>query len=265
MWRTIPLLLMFLLSLGSSALAGPSSYLIGDGDVLKVAVYDNPDLDTVVRVSSEGTIMFPLLGEVEVGGMSVVQVSEVLGHRLADGYIVNPQVSVFIEQFRSKKVIIIGQVRNPGLYELSGPTTLLELISKAGGLGTEVGERLTIKRRTAQGQQAEKVITVNLVDLLEKGETALDVPIQDGDNIFIPKGGMFYVTGEIQKPDAYRHESGTSVLKAITMAGGFTPLAARGKVKIIRKVDGGEQVLVRVGMDAEVLPEDVIVVPESFF
>ncbi|MBN1140282.1 MAG: SLBB domain-containing protein [Deltaproteobacteria bacterium] len=262
LWICLPLLLCQGVS---SRAADTGNYLVGPGDVLRVSVYGNPDLNTTARVSGEGTILFPLLGEIRIGKMTVSEVSDTLARKLADGYIVNPQVSVFVEDFRSKKAIIIGPVKNPGLYELSGPTTLMELISKAGGLLPEAGHQLTIKRKGKAGKFSEQPITINLKNLLEKGEAALDVPIMDGDTINIGKAGVVYVTGEVRRPAAYQLEDNTSVLKAITMAGGFTNLASKGRVKIIRKSDGKEKVIYRAPLDTPVKPEDVIVVPESFF
>lgn len=264
--KAIAILLLFLLfALGSGpASAAETDYLVGDGDVLRITVYDHPDLTTTIRINSGGTILFPLVGALEVKGLTVDQVAEKIGRELSDGYVVNPQVSVFVEQFRSKKVTIIGQVTNPGLYELSGPTSLLELISKAGGLTREYGNNVTIHRKNALGQE-EKPIVIDLKNVLEDGAAALDVPVRDGDNVVVAKAKVFYVTGEVSKPDAYKFEEGTTVIKAITMAGGFTNLAARGKIKVFRKIGGKEQVAEKVEMDMSILAEDVIVVPESFF
>ena len=123
--------IMFCLFCGS-ALA--EDYIIGPGDVLRVTVYDNNDLETVTRVSDTGAIILPLLGQVKVNELSISQASNKIANLYSDGYIVNPQVSIFVQEFRSKKVIVLGQVNRPGLIELSGPTTFLELLSKAGGL-----------------------------------------------------------------------------------------------------------------------------------
>jgi len=260
-------IVFFLLLLIGPGLAGAddTSYLVGDGDVLKVTVYNHPDLTTTVRVNGGGTIIFPLVGQVNVQGMTIDQVAALLAGALSDGYIVDPQVSVFVEEFRSKRVTIIGQIEHPGLYELSGPTTLLELISKAGGLTKDYGNNVTIHRKNGTDLAGEKVITIDLKNVLESGAAALDVPIRDGDSVVVAKASTFYVTGEVKKPDAYKFEEGTTVIKAITMAGGFTNIAATGKVKIYRKINGKEHVAEKVEMDMPILPEDVIVVPESFF
>lgn len=261
--KILTILLILFLFLGAGSLrAEDNAYLVGGGDVLKIAVYDNPDLSVTARVNSDGSILFPLVGQVKIGGLNISQVAKKIAHVLADGYIVNPQVSVFVQEFRSKKVVIMGQIAKPGLYELSGTTSLLELISKAGGVTADAGEKITIKRKTPNNR--ENVFAIDLQQLMEKGAD-LDIPIVDGDNIFVSKAGTYYVTGQVNKPDGYKFEEGTSVIKAITMAGGFTNLAAEGKIKIIRKIKGKEHILEHVSMHEPVLPEDVIVIPESFF
>ncbi len=237
-------------------------YIVGERDVLKITVYDNPDLTTVARVSGEGTISFPLVGEVKVEGLTIQQIAVRLGELLANGYIVNPQVIVFIEEFRSKKATVIGEVLKPGLYELPGQTTFLELLSRSGGLTKDAGDKAIVKRKTTQGEQS---VTIDLRRLIEKGDTSIDLSLQDGDSIYIPKAGFFYVTGEVKKPDAYKFEEGTTVIKAVTMAGGFTDKAAQKRIKIKRKEDGRERTLEKVGLDDLVRLDDVIMVPESFF
>lgn len=239
-----------------------NDYRIGDGDVLQITVYDHSDLTTVARVDNGGTIQFPLIGIVRIGGQTVRQTADQIAKGLGGGYIVNPQVSVFVQEFRSRKVTVVGQVANPGLYELARPTTLLELISKAGGLKADAGDSIIVKRRGPRGEQQ---LTIDRRALMEKGDTTVDIPLRDGDNVFVAQAGIFYVTGQVNKPAAYKLEEGASVIKGITMAGGFTNLAATKKVRIIRKVEGAEKVLENVPMHEMIKPEDVIVVPESFF
>jgi polysaccharide export outer membrane protein len=239
-------------------------YIVGDGDILQITVYDHPDLSTVARISEDGAIIFPLIGQVELAGLTVTQVTKKISSLLDDGYIVNPQVTVFIEEFRSKKAVIMGQVSKPGLYMLKGHTTFLELLSKTGGLTDNAGNTAVIKRNSSPEEKEQK-ITIDLRKLLEEGDTSLDIEILDSDSIYISKAGVFFVTGEVQKPSAYKYEDGTTVVKAITLAGGFSEKAATGRVKIIRKVNDREEIIKKVNMDEPVLPDDVIVVPESFF
>lgn len=159
----------------------------------------------------------------------------------------------------------MGEVQKPGLYVLPGQTTFMALLSEAGGLTKDAGDKAIVKRKANPSDNSESVITLNLKRLIEKGDTSLDVPIMDGDSVYITKAGVFYVTGEVKKPDAYKYEDGITVIKAVTMGGGFTDKASKGRVKIIRKVGGKEEILEKVNMDEPVMPNDVIVVPESFF
>lgn len=258
----IMLLLFGLLAVPAAGI-DEAHYRLGQGDILRITVYDHPDLETKVRVNADGSIPFPLIGTVRVGGLNAALAADAIAGRLGEGFLVNPQVAVFVEEFRSQKAAVMGQVKTPGLYELSGQTTLLQLISKAGGVTPDADETVTIKRPSGQG--GEEVVTVNLKEIMERGDPALDVLVQGGDSILVNKAGLFYVTGQVKKPDAYKLEQGISVITAITRAGGFTDLAAQGKVRIIRKADGGEQVLKSVPMNEPIQANDVIVVPESFF
>lgn len=248
-----------------TAIGAESDYQIGAGDVLKITIYDHPDLTTIARVDNEGTILFPLAGRIRVGGLTTASASQSIAATLGEDYIVNPQASVFVEEFRSKKVFIIGEVTRPGLYELSGPTTLLELVSKAGGLTRGAGRIATIRRTEPNGNAPEKSFEVNITDLLLAGAGSVDIPLIDGDSVSIAKAAVIYVTGQVNRPSALSIEPDTTVIKAITMAGGFTALAAQQKIKIIRKINGVEQVFEKVPLHEKLMPEDVMVIPESFF
>lgn len=266
--RKIIVLCLFILLLtfsGGMATAEPE-YLIGVDDVIKVTVYNHPDLTATERVSGEGMIMLPLIGSVKLAGMPVEQAAKKISLLLGDGFIMDPKVSVFVLEFRSRKIMIMGQVSRPGIFTLSGNTTFLELLTLAGGLTKEAGDKATIKRKTLEaGREGEGLITIDLRKLIELGDAARDVTLMDNDSIYIAKAGVFYITGEIKKPDSYKHEEGITVIKAATMAGGFSDKAAPGRIKIIRKVDGKEKVIDRAGMDEVIHPDDIVIVPESYF
>lgn len=256
-----PIILILFFVAGSSA----QDYVVGEEDILKITVYDHPDLTTTARVSGDGVIKFPLIGNVNVTGLTVSQISQKIAALLSDGYIVAPQVSIFIEEYKSKKTIIMGQVNKPGIYVLSSNTSFLELLSKAGGLTKDAGDKAIVKRRPNVPGKAESTITIDLKRLIEEADSSQDITLMDNDNVNVPKAGLFYITGEVRKPDAYKHTEGMTVIKAVSMSGGFTEKASAGKVKIIRKVGGKEKVIERAERDEPILPEDIIVVPESFF
>ncbi|SHI12751.1 polysaccharide biosynthesis/export family protein [Desulfofustis glycolicus] len=256
-------ILVLLLIVSAAGLSFAADYLVGPGDVLDITVYDNDDLKTKVRVGTDGTIIMPLLGQVSVDALTVPQISDKITALLADGYLVNPQVNVFVEEFRSKKVVILGRVRNPGLVELSGPISFLELVSKAGGLEKDAGDTATIKRR-AEGK--DQLIPIDLVSLIEGGDMSQNLPIYDGDTVVIAKAGMCYVTGEVKEPGSYVCGDNFTVLQMIALANGFTGKASKSRVNIVRFVNGEKVVLEHVALETtQVKHNDVIVVPESFF
>lgn len=265
--KTAVLLMLCCLSvvLPSWADSVQDDYLIGTDDVLKITVYDHEDLDVVSRVSGGGGIQFPLLGTVKLGGLTLKEAIREIEKQLKDGYLVNPQVTIFVEEFRSKKVMVNGHVAEPGILELSGPTNLLEVLSMVGGLRENASDEATITRTLSGENREKKILRVDLKRLMETGDAELNIPIMDNDTVFIAKAGMVYVTGEVDSPGAYKYEEGTTILKAISVAGGFTSIASKNKIRIVRIVAGKEQTLEKVTLQEVVKPGDVVVVPESFF
>ncbi len=239
-------------------------YKVGQGDVLDIKVYENNDLNSTLRVSSDGTIRVSLIGEISVMGMTVSQISNEIEKRLADGYLIHPQVDVFIKEHKSKQAVILGEIRNPGQYEITGQVTFLEFISKAGGLTSSAGTRAVIKRSSIKKGESDRIV-IDLEKLIKKGDTSLNLEIQDNDNIYISRAETYYVSGEVNKPNSYNYTPDVTVIKAITKAGGFSKIAARNKVKIIRTINGENKILEKVSMDTPVQPEDVIVIPESLW
>lgn len=260
-------------------------YKLGGKDVLKITVYGEPDLERTVRVSRHGTISFPLIGEVGVEGMTAAQVEEKLEELLGRDYLVNPQVSIFIEEFHSKEVYILGAVTKPGAYPLLGKASLLEMVSQAGGIdvreGAKSGKNLILIRsapnETTPGKSPDEseTLTIDLEKLLKGGDLSLNLALHSGDIIYVPKADSVFVFGEVKKPGSYPLEKETTVVEAITMAEGFTDIAAPNRTRIIRSEAGKERTIpVNVkditkggdkSKDITLKPGDIIVVPESFF
>ncbi len=179
----------------------------------------------------------------------------------------HPQVSVFIAEYKSKKVTALGEFTKPGLIELRGNSTLMEVISNAGGITANAGETLFIQRSIVKGGTGHKndiTIAVDLLKLLEGGDISQNLPVLDGDSIYIPKASFVYVMGEVKTPGAYKITKGLTVLRSITLAGGFTQLASKRKTHIVRKTEKDEKAI-DVKMDDLVMPNDIIIVPESLF
>ena len=235
---------------------------VGPGTVLKISVYNHEDLDSVVQVAEDGSIVLPLIGKVQVDKMTIPQVTEKVTKQFADGYLVNPQVNVFVENFKSKKVAVLGHVNRPGLIDLAGQATLLEIISSAGGLTAEAGDTVSIKRVT-DGQ--EKVIVVDLNSLVKGGDLSQNLQIQENDSIYVSKAGMCFITGQVKQPGTYMCGSSVTVLKLVALASGFTGKANKSGIKIVRIIDGKKETLSNVDLDTKLISDDVVVVPESFF
>src|SRR6185369_13060263 len=177
-----------------------------------------------------------------------------------------PQVSVFITEYKSKKVTTLGEFTKPGLVELRGNSTLMEVISNAGGITVNASETLIVKRKILKpdGPGEDLTIVVDLNRLLEKGDISTNIMVKDGDSIYVPRAAFIYVSGEVKTPGAYKVTKGLTVLRSITLAGGFTQKASKDRTTIVRKTDRGEFTL-EAHMEDHVMPDDIIVVPESFF
>jgi polysaccharide export outer membrane protein len=251
-----------------------SVYTIGAGDVLRTNVYDHPDLSQEFTVSADGSLLYPLIGTVQAGGMTVRQLEEHLAQRLADGYVVNPQVTVTLVQYKSQQVYILGAVKTPGPYALQRPTMFLEeILSEVGGPTPEAGLEVIVvqgsERGEAGGRQpggpsgANATTRVDLAKLLA-GELSQHIEIRQGDTILVPSGTFFYVSGEVIRPGRYRLEQDTTVFKAITVAGGLTKFAARKQTIVHRVVDGQRRAF-QARMEDLLQAEDVLEIPVSLF
>ena len=268
--------------MASHAASAQQEYIIGEGDLLRIMVYDHQDLTTEARVSGDGKITFPLIGEVAVSDQTVAAAERTIARLLEDGFIVRPQVSILITEFKSKKVTVLGEVAKPGVVILRGAYTLMEAISDAGGVTQNAGDTIYIQRKIFRGggdrkvspeiknalagivEKEEVTVLVDTKKLFEEGDASVNTPVQDGDSIYVPKAAFVYVNGEVRTPGAYKITKGLTVLKSITLAGGFTPKASERRTKIIRNTDKGE-VTIKAKMDDLVMPEDIVFVPESWF
>ncbi len=240
------------------------SYVVGAKDVLDIQVYEQPDLTRTVRVSEEGRINLPLIGEVAAAGLTVESLTKVLTDRYTE-FIRQPQITVYVKEYFPKEVYVLGEVRSPGILKITGNPTILELLSQAGGVTDSGASTLQLLRRSVKGKETE-TISINLAKLLGEGRSELNLEVYDGDTIYIPRADYFFVFGEVSKQGPYKLEKDykINVLKAISMAGGFTEKAAKGKVKITREEDGAQSTF-KVDLNTEVKPNDIIIVPESFF
>jgi polysaccharide export outer membrane protein len=251
-------------------------YFIGARDLLEIKVFELPELNQTVRVSEDGTITLPLLGSVMIGGLTKDGVERKLAGMLEAKYIKDAQVSIFIREYQSKQVSVIGAVEKPGMYELVGRRTLLQMISAAGGFTEKAGNQLFVLREGRSGITAS--IEIDLEDLLINGNQKLNIPMQVNDVINVPVDKMIhiYVFGEVKQPGALavKVSDKVTLLQAIAQAGGTTEDASKSRVTIKRKDNNGKETKTIVNLkdiikgkkpDVELKEGDVVYVPESIF
>jgi polysaccharide biosynthesis/export protein len=250
------------------ASAAQTDYLVGAQDVLTINVFGEPELSGKYTVEQDGTFTFPQIGRLKAGGLTLRAIEQEVRKQLADGFLKNPQVAVAIDNYRSQRILILGEVRSPGEYQLNGEMTLLAALARAGSLTPTAGRAAVIvrtPRRTQKpSEEAEpELIRVDLADL-QAGNMTLNISLVDGDTVNIPKAQSVFVSGEVKVPGAYPVEPGMTVLQVVTLAGGLSDRGSDGRIKILRMVDG-KQKEVKVKLSDSVQPGDTVVVPPRFF
>lgn len=254
--------------MSARATAPGSDYRVGPGDVLEISVFQAEELDRTVRVRPDGTISLPLLGVLAVENQSTSDLEDLLRRRYEADYVRNPQISVFVREYRSHPISILGEVRQPGLYYLQEPRSLLEMLSMAGGLNEDAGTTVFLRRPDPAHPGVNDLISVELASLLHDERRALAVMVQDDDTLYVPKAGVVFVEGAVKKPGAYPLQGAPTILKAITMAGGLAFEAKRSGVRLVRD-SGGEPEVTRVdvvriredpSLDLVIQDGDVVVV-----
>jgi polysaccharide biosynthesis/export protein len=249
-------------------------YIIGPGDVLEIRVWDHDDLFRRVEVSQEGAITYPFIGRIMAANHSVFELETLLQKKLADGYLVAPQVNVTVAEYINQKIFLFGEVNKPGSYTLRKKIHLLELISEAGGFTENRGTKCIIVRpRSAKAKQGptspeqvskNETIEVNLDDLIAGRLNLNQAYVKPGDSVYVKEAENVYVIGQVDKPGKYKWVKGLTVLQTISLAGGGTPRAAMNRVSIIRRQNGAEKEY-RPELGEGVQPNDIIKVPESYF
>ena len=251
---------------------GPSAeYTLGPGDVLRITIYGHGDLPPEVVLSADGSFIYPFIGQVRAAGLTVPQLTESMARRLEEGYLVAPQITIAVAQYSSQQVSVLGAVKSPGIQTLKRNTTLLELISAAGGPTPEAGTEVILARAKKQeearsagsGKSGTEAIRVNLEKLMA-GEVTQRMEIESGDTVYIPQKEFFFISGEVQKPGRYPLERDTTVAKALILAGGPNKFAATKRATVQRFVNG-QRLEYRADMNDILQSDDILVVPQSIF
>jgi polysaccharide export outer membrane protein len=252
----------------------PAVYIVGSNDVLTIAVFNQPQFSGKFVVEADGTIAYPLLGRITVGGSSVRAVEDEMRRRLAAGYVKDPQVSVTIEQYRSQQIFVMGEVLKPGTLQYTGPMTLLEALARSGSTTERAGtEAVVVRSRTAEsntpaapqspGAVNAETIRVDL-EGLQTGKLDQNVPLRPGDTVLVPRAATVFVTGQVRSAGEQVIRGAMTVRQVLALAGGMTERGSTRSIQIIRQINGNE-VTIGVKLQDPVRPGDTIVVRERLF
>jgi len=249
-----------------------NDYVLGTQDVFSITVWGQGGVSDRFTVEADGTFTFPMLGRLKAGGFTVRQLQNELSNRLRDGYFNDPRVTVVVEEYRSQRIFMVGEVKSPGTYSLTRPITLVEALTLAGSTTPNAGAVALVRRRNngdaAKGPvtQAGDGITEIRVDLtaLQAGVLSNNPVLRDGDTIVVPRPAPVFVFGHVGRPGEYLLGRDATVRQILALAGGVSQRGAAGRVKIKRISDGTEQEI-KADLDDPVRPGDTIIVPERFF
>jgi len=261
-WAALAGLALMLFTL--PAIGAESVDRLGFGDGVRVTVFQYPDLTTETRISQSGTIAFPLIGEVKIGGLTTTAAGNEIARQLKRGkYMLNPQVTVVMTELRSRQVSVLGQVNKPGRYALDETSAkLTDVIALAGGV-SDVGAD-TVSLVLNRDGKTER-IEIDLATMVRTGDLSKNIDIRNGDTIYVQRAPVFYIYGEVRRAGSYRFENNMTVMQAISLGGGFTERATERGINVSRRGPDGKLQRVEVGLMDRVQPDDVIHIKEGWF
>jgi polysaccharide export outer membrane protein len=254
------LLLCFFLSLPAHA---GGDYALTTGDLVRVSVYDHPDLITETRVTERGAVLFPLIGEIQVSGLPASEAASRIAKALdTGGFVRNPQVNVVVLEFKGQEVSVLGQVNRPGKFPLQKASRVTDILAQAGGV-TTVGadSALLITHRDGKIERHE----IDLMSLFGDSDADADIEIVNGDILYIPREPHFYIYGEVQRPGSFRLEKNMTVVQALSVGGGLSPRGTQKGMKILRRNAQGQMEEIAAQLSDMLRPDDVVYVKESLF
>ncbi len=255
-------LLLSVLAPASAQVVRP--YILGPGDIVKITVFQNPDLSIETRVTDTGAITFPLVGVLDMSGATVSQAEQKIANALkSGGFVLRPQVNMVVSQFRSRQISVLGYVNRPGRYSLEDQTLrLADVLSLAGGVTPTGGDVVIVSR--SKGGKDEK-INVDLDAAFVYNDLDKNLEMQPGDTVYVPRYPVFYIYGQVGRPGQFRLERNMTVMQAIAQGGGVTLRGTEKGIQIRRRDVGGKTDSLNAGLQDRVLQDDVIYVRESVF
>lgn len=268
MLKWVALALVALSGSGAFAQAAVAAkdYVLGPGDTIRVTVYQNPDLTLETRVNEGGTITYPLLGSVKLGGLNLVDAEKAIASGLKDGnFLKQPQVSMLLLTPAANQVSVLGMVNKPGRYPIiSSSNKLSEVMAAAGGIIPGTGSDTVVVSGTRDGQPFRKEIDFTKVFASSGSEP--DFELRNGDTIWVDRAPQIYMYGEVQRPGAQVLQRGTTVLQALANAGGLTLRGTQRGIKVHRRDEAtGEVSVIEPGLNDQLKPNDIIYIKESLF
>jgi len=241
-----------------------NEYHLGAGDSIRVVIFQNPDFTTELQISATGMVSYPLLGEVELGGMTIAAAEKKIATLLKDGgFLQQPQVNISLLQIRSSQVSVLGQVNRPGRYPLETTKTHVSDILAIAGGATAGGSDTIILTGARNGHPFRKEIDIATMYLEDKRGD--DIQVEGGDVIYVFRAPMYYIYGEVQRPGSYRVERNMTLMQALAQGGGPTLRGTQKNIKIFRRNKDGKLEDLSLLPSASIIPDDVLYVPESLF
>jgi polysaccharide export outer membrane protein len=251
--------LLALMWISTTAFAQEPTYVLGAGDLIRINVFNNPDLTLETRIAEGDIISYPLIGPVKIGGMSTFAAEKKLATMLEKGgYVKNPQVNIFVAQFQSKLVSVLGSVPKPGRYPIERTTNLADLLALVGGVLPDGSDVITVI-------DGPKKTEYDLHKVMAKADDLKNIVLNGGEVVFVPRAPVFYIYGEVQRPGSYRLERGMTLMQALAQGGGPTLRGTERNIKVNRQNVAGEKIELRPAMTEAIQQDDVIYVQESLF
>jgi polysaccharide biosynthesis/export protein len=261
LWRNV--LMICALLLAAPAWSADSDYRMGTGDVLRITVYGQADLTTEARVGENGSITFPLIGDVKLAGSTPAQGETEIAKRLSKGgFILEPFVTLNVVQYRGQQISVLGRVNRPSKLTLEKTSRVSDVLALAGGVAGDAADVVTlIRERDGKTEYRD----IDVVALFKPGGETVNELVQDGDIVNVPRQPMFYIYGEVQRPGTFRLEQNMSVVQALSLGGGLTARGTQRGIKILRRDANGAMQELDTQLADMVKKDDVIYVKESLF
>jgi polysaccharide export outer membrane protein len=251
--------------------------IVGPNDLINVWVYDSPEFSRPVRVGADGTFRLPMLKHpIQASGLYPSELETSIGKELvASNMVVNPYVTVTVAEYQSRTISVSGSVRSPMVFQATAPTTLLEALARAGGLGTDAGNEIlvTTTQPGSDGKPATMTRRVPVRALIDNADASLNFALTGGEEIRVPEAEKVYMVGNVKKPGAFllQNSGETTVLQMVALAEGLAPYANK-EAYIYRRQPSGDkeeiplplqQILDRKSPDVVLQANDILYVPDN--